>query len=130
MSSCATYYITTDSLRNQFSGIDSTKLRTVTVRGPAGDVREYLANPIGTIHCIDKDGNPSQLTNSPSIEMRVTLTNGKRPVFYFDRILVTDSTLYGIQSRFIPSINKRIKLTDINKIEIQDGKKNFHYVTK
>jgi len=128
MTSCSTYYLTTDSLRNQFSDVDSTKLRAVTVRGPIGERYNYLANPINEIDCADKNGNPSQLTNSPSIEMRVTETNGKRTIFYFDRIFVTDSTLTGIQSRFISSIKKTIKLKDIKKIEIQDGKKNFDYV--
>jgi hypothetical protein len=47
--SCTTYYITTDSLRNQFSDVDSAKLRTVTVRGPVGERYEYLANPINEI---------------------------------------------------------------------------------
>ena len=128
--SCSTYYLTTDSLRNQFSSIDSTKLRTVTVRGPVGERYNYLANPINEIECIDKNGNPSRLTNSPSIEMRVTEVNGKRTIFYFDRIFVTDSTLTGVRSRFISSINKKIRLKDIKKIEIQDGKKNFDYVSK
>ena len=68
--SCSTYYLTTDSLRDQFSGVDSTKLRTVTVRGPIGERYNYLANPINEIECADKNGNPSRLTNSPSIEMR------------------------------------------------------------
>jgi hypothetical protein len=102
----------------------------VTVRGPIGERYNYLANPINEIECSDKNGNPSRLTNSPSIEMRVTETNGKKTIFYFDRIFVTDSTLTGIQSRFISSINKTIKLKDIKKIEIQDGKKNFVYVSK
>ena len=128
--SCANYYLTTDSLRNQFSGIDSTKLRAVTVRGPIGERYNYLANPINEIACVDKNGNPLQLTNSPSIEMRVTQTNGKRSIFYFDRIFVTDSTLTGFQSRFVSSIKKTIKLKDIKKIEIQDGKKNFDCVAK
>lgn len=128
--SCTTYYLTTDSLRNQFSGIDSTKLRTVTVRGPVGERYKYLANPINEIECIDKSGNPSRLKNSPSIEMRVTETNGKKTIFYFDRIFVTDSTLSAIQSRFISSISKTIKLKDIKKIEIQDGRKNFNYVSR
>jgi hypothetical protein len=126
--SCANYYLTTDSLRKQFSGIDSTKLRRVTVRGPVGERDAYLANPIDTIECVDKEGNPGRLIDSPSIEMRVTETNGKRTVFYFDRVFVTDSTLLGVQSRFISSIRKTIRLKDIKKIEIQDGKKNFDYV--
>jgi hypothetical protein len=102
----------------------------VTVRGPVGERYNYLANPISEIECIDKNGNPSRLTISPSIEMRVTETNGKRIIFYFDRIFVTDTTLSGIQSRFISSINKTIKLKNIKKIEIQDGKKNFDYISK
>jgi hypothetical protein len=127
--SCANYYLTTDSLRKQFSGVDSTQLKMVTVRGPVGERYEYLANAIDSIECVDKEGNPSWLTNSPSIEMRVTETNGKRTVFYFDRVFVTDSTLQGVQSRFISSIRKTIRLKDIKKIEIQDGKKNFDYVS-
>jgi hypothetical protein len=127
--SCSTYYLTTDSLRNQFSGVDSTTLRTVTVRGPIGERYSYLANPIDEIECTDKNGNASRLTNSPSIEMRVTQANGKRTIFYFDRIFVTDSTLTGVQSRFVSSMIKTIKLNDVKKIEIQDGKKNFVYVS-
>jgi hypothetical protein len=128
--SCTTYYLTADSLRNQFSGVDSTKLQMVTVRGPVGERYQYLANPINEIECVDKSGNPSRLINSPSIEMRITDIDGKRIIFYFDRVFVSDSTLTGIQSRFISSVSKTIKLKDIKKIEIQDGKKNFDYVSK
>jgi hypothetical protein len=128
--SCSTYYLTTKSLSDQFTGIDSTRLKPVTVRGPAGETYNYLANPIEIIECVDKQGNPTQLINSPSIEMRVTQQTGKRTIFYFDRVLVTDSALYGVRSRFIPSLRKAIKLQDIKKIEIQDGQKNFDYVLK
>ena len=128
--SCTTYYLTSDSLKAQFSGIDSTKLIPVTVRGPFGDQYKYLANPIHIIDCVDKSGNPTQLTNSPSVEIRVTETNGKRTIFYFDRVFVTDSTLYGVQSRFVSSIQKSIELRNVRKIEIQDGKKNFDYISR
>ena len=72
--SCSNYYLTTDSLRDQFSEIDSTRLESVTVRGPGGERYNYLANPIDIIRCYDKKGSPSQLANSTSIEMRVTET--------------------------------------------------------
>jgi hypothetical protein len=130
MTSCSTYYLTADSLRDQFTGIDSINLKPVIVRGPVGEKYSYQANPIDIIECVDKQGNPIQLTNGPSIEMRVTNKNGKRTIFYFDRVFVTDSTLYGVQSRFMSSIRKSIKLRDIKRIEIQDGKKNFDYVIK
>jgi hypothetical protein len=126
---CKNYYLTTDSLKTQFRGIDSTRLRPVIVQGPMGGRFQYLANPIREIACVDKNGNAAQLINSPSIEMRISQADGKRSVFYFDRVLVTDSTLTGVQSRFISSIRKTIRLKDIRKIEIQDGQKDFKYIS-
>jgi len=127
---CTTYFIPVDSLRSQFNGIDSSKLVNVVIRGPVGERYNYLANPIRTINCIDKQNNPAGLNNSPSIEMRVIDTNNKKTIFYFDRIYVSKTYLYGVQSRFISSITKTIPLKDITKIEVQDGKKNFKYITR
>lgn len=126
--SCKTYYITTESLKQQLGLIDSTKLKTVTVRGPIGEKYNYLANGIDIIHCTDKSGNPIAFSNSPSIEVRVTEQTGKKTIFYFDRLFISDSTLLGVRSRFISAIRKEIKLADIKKIEIQDGGKNFTYL--
>lgn len=127
---CTTYLIPVDSLRAQFSEIDSTKLVNVVVRGPVGERYNYLANPISTINCVDKQNNPAGLNNSPSIEMRVTDVNNKKTIFYFDRIFLNKIYLYGVQSRFISSITKTIPLKDITKIEVQDGKKNFKYIAR
>ena len=127
---CTTYFIPVDSLKSQFAGIDSTKLVNVVIRGPVGERYNYLANPIRTINCVDKQNNPSSLNNSPSIEMRVTDTNNKKTIFYFDRIFVNKTYLYGVQSRFISSITKTVPIKDITKIEVQDGKKNFKYISR
>jgi len=127
-SSCATYLIPVADLRAQFAGIDSTNLVDVVVRGPVGERYHYLANPLRTIYCADKKNNPKVLINSPSIEMRITNRENEKTIFYFDRIFVSETTLYGVQSRFIPSIAKRIPLNEIKKIEVQDGKKNFRYI--
>lgn len=129
LSSCKTYYIPVDSFREQFAGIDSTKFKEVKVRGPMGESYEYYANPIQTIRCIDKNNIQAELRNSPSIEIRFTYDNNKRTVFYFDRIFVSNDHVVGVQSRFISSIRKTIPLKTITKIEVQDGKKNFHYTS-
>ena len=126
--SCKTYYMTTESLKQQLALIDSTKLKAVTVRGPIGEKYNYLANGIDLIHCTDKNGNPISFSNSPSIEVRVTEQTGKKTIFYFDRLFISDSTLLGVRSRFISAIRKEIKLADIKRIEIQDGGKNFTYI--
>jgi hypothetical protein len=124
---CTAYYITVESFKEQFNGIDSTSLKIVSTRGPAGDVAEYPANPIEYIKCIDKEGNPFQLKNSPSIEMRITENDNNRTIFYFDRVLLQDSLLIGDRSRFI-YLPKAIPIDSVKLIEVQDGRKNFKYV--
>ena len=132
LTSCTTYYIPLNSFKEQFTGIDSTKLRDVTVQGPGLLNRYYYkANPIQTIKCVDKENKPAQLTNSPSIEMRVTYGyKNKRAVFYFDRVYVNQHSLVGVQSRFMDFIRKEIPLDSITKIEVQDGHKKFSYINK
>ena len=128
LSSCKTYYIPLDSFKQQFAGIDTSKLKEVTTRGPMGDKVKYKTFPIDFIKCVDKNGNPIELQNSPSLEIRFTDTNNKKTIFYFDLISVGETYVRGVQSRFITSIKKTIPLNTIKTIEIQDGKKKFSYV--
>lgn len=128
--SCSTYTVTTESLTSQLAGIDSTNLTPVKVRGPLGEEYNYLANPVDVIEVTDKQGNNVELIKKPSIEIRVTEINGKKTTFYFDRILIQNEKLTGVRSRFISAIQKSIPLDQIAKIEIQDGKKNFVYLSK
>lgn len=127
--SCKTYYIPVSSFKEQFEGIDSAELRTVYTRGPAGDIAEYLANPIDFIKCVDKNNNPFELKNSPSIEIRFTEKNNKRTIYYFDRIYLRDTLIIGIRSRFL-GFRKSISINNVKLIEVQDGHKNFKYVDK
>ncbi|MFN0189752.1 MAG: hypothetical protein ACKVQV_13710 [Bacteroidia bacterium] len=131
LNSCASYTIPVDSFKHQFAGIDSTTLEQVKVRGPMGESYEYPANPIKIIYCLDKNGKEVKLENKPSIEIRFTYgQENKRTVFYFDRVIFSDSNVIGVQSRFISAIGKSIPLNDITKIEVQDGKKDFKYVSR
>jgi hypothetical protein len=129
LSSCKTYYISTDSLKQQFSGIDSSTLKDVVVQGPGWQKIRYKANPITMIQCVDKNNQPFELPNGPSIEMRVT-HDRKKSIFYFDRVVVNDSTLKGVKSRFFSSITQTIPLASITKIEVQDGGKKYSYVNE
>jgi hypothetical protein len=127
LTSCKTYFISPSSLIAQFGDIDSSDYKTVKITGPTIETYSYLANPIEYISCIDKNNNAIELKNSPSIEIRVTHNDGKNTIFYFDRVYIDDSLMYGIRSRFIPSFDKTIPLENIIKIEVQDSKKNFKY---
>ena len=127
MISCTTYYIPVESFKEQFNGIDSTSLKIVSTRGPAGDIAKYPANPIEYVKCVDKEGNPFQLKNSPSIEMRITDNDNKRTIFYFDKVYLQDSMIIGDRSRFL-YLPKAIPIDNVKMIEVQDGHKNFKYV--
>ena len=127
-SSCKTYYIPVDSFKQQFSSFDTSNLREVATRGPMGDVVKYKTYPIDIIKCVDKNGNPVELKNSPSIEIRFTDNDNKRTVFYFDLIRVGKTSISGVKSRHATWIKKIIPINTIKKIEIQDGKKRFRYV--
>lgn len=107
--------------------MDSSKMILVNTQGPLGSIVQYQTLPIRYIECIDKKGQPFQLANSPSIEIRFTDIHNKKTIFYFDLITVTDSTVVGRQSRIIKSIQTTIPITSIKKIEVQDGRKNYHY---
>lgn len=127
LSSCKTYLIPVESFEQQFSGIDSTSLKMVTIEGAAN--KSYLANPIEKINCIDKQGNPFQIDNSPALEIRFTYgEKNKKTIFYFDRVIKNDTLIIGGQSRFILSLTKSIPFNRVSKIEIQNGGKNFKYV--
>lgn len=130
--SCTNYYLSVSSLKEQFTNIDSSKMKMVDVYHTNAILPNitYLANPIKLIYCKDKNGNPAILINSPSIETRFTYgKDNKQVVFYFDRISIYNGVVYGIESRLLPSIKTSIPLDSISKIEIQDGGKAYKYIT-
>jgi len=77
---------------------------------------------------VDKRNNLCELKNGPRIETRITYSNNKRTVFYFDSLYLKDNTVVGITSRFIPSLTLAISLDEITKVEIQDGHKRYKYI--
>jgi hypothetical protein len=126
--SCSTYLIPIENFEEQFQNINASSRKEVKVRTPYyGITTKYLANTINGISCVDKNNNSVILRNSPSIEIRIIEKNGKKTIFYFDRVYLENSIVYGDKSR-IPGFEKGIPLDSILKIEIQDGKKNFKYL--
>jgi hypothetical protein len=126
--SCTTYIMPIESFEEQFQNVNESSRKEVKVRTPYyGISTKYLANTINNITCFDKNNNSIILKNSPSIEIRITEKNEKKTIFYFDRVYLENSVVYGDKSR-IPGFEKGIPLDSILKIEIQDGKKNFKYI--
>lgn len=126
--SCKTYYIPVERFKEQFRGLDSLQMREASVRGPLGDKVKYKTYPIDFIKAVDKKGNPVNIPNSPSIEIRVTDTLNQKTIFYFDQIQFDGENIIGRQSRIVSSFQKTIPIRAIRKIEVQNGRKNFRYV--
>jgi hypothetical protein len=124
---CKTYTIPVDSFKQQFQGMDSGHLRPVTTQSPFGGRSNYLTNPIDSIFCVDKKGQPAVLLNGPAIEIRFTYEDHKHTVFYFDRMTVDSVSVTGVTSRILGT-RKTIPLNSIKKIEVQNGQKKYSYI--
>lgn len=122
------YTIPISSFKEQFGHMMDLQWKEVKVKNPSGRVSTYKTFPINEIKCQNDNGKLVVLKVKPSLELRITDKLGKRTVFYFDKIKVENDTIIGSQSRFLKFIQKEIRLSDITKIEIQDGKKHFKYV--
>ncbi len=124
--SCATYHIPVESLKLQFTGIDSTKLVNIILVDRRGDEYSFLINPIRVLKCLDNDNNPMMIRTSPKLMMIVTEKNNNKTKFSFDRVFVNNKYLYG-HSLFLSGVIKVIRLEDIANIQIQDERRKFEY---
>ncbi|WNM18981.1 hypothetical protein [Flavobacterium capsici] len=122
------YTISLQSFKEQFGNMMEMEWKEVKVKSPDGMISKYKTFPINEIRCKNDEGKEVILKIKPSIEMRVTYSNNKKSVFYFDKIKVENNTISGSQSRIFGFITKEIHFRDITKIEIQDGRKQFKYV--
>jgi hypothetical protein len=119
------YTITSESLKQQFLGIDSTKLSIANFRGLFGKRYFYFSNPVDPIKCTDIYNNPIELKNRHAISIRITEMNNKKTAFPFDRTFMDDSILYGYKSGVF-SKDIRIPLTKIKNIEILIDRKYIY----
>ena len=124
--SCATYQIPIESLKLQFTGIDSSKFVKIVYTNRKGDEYVYSINPIKILKCLDNDNNPLIINTGPNLLMIVTDKNNNKTKLRFDRVFVTNTYLYG-QALFLSEVIRAIPLKDIAKIQIQDERRKFKY---
>ncbi|MFY7730432.1 MAG: hypothetical protein ACOVRN_13005 [Flavobacterium sp.] len=128
--SCTTYTIPPEDFKAQlYTATDTIPLKDVTISTPIlyASRISYKANTIKQIEVTDKEGLKHTLENSPAIEMRVTLKNGKRKTMYFDTVYLKNDTLFALKSKLIQSLQQKIPFADIVKIEVQDSGKDYKY---
>jgi hypothetical protein len=125
---CKTYTITTGSFKEQMTNANSDNQKLVKIKHPPLITPlSYYSNGIEYLTVIDKENNKLNLKITPTIEMRVTNTGGKKYLFLFDTVLLENDTLKGNRSRLM-NLQREIHFDSITKIEIQNSGKKIRYV--
>jgi hypothetical protein len=118
LTSCATYHISTESLVQQFV---NTKPERKYIYSPSIPFVPFSVkgNDLISITCLDKNGKEAiiEVTNRTSV--RITKSDSSRTSFYFNTLLIQDSTITGSKTHFFEAHIKPIRLRDVARIEVQ-----------
>jgi hypothetical protein len=122
--SCSTYYLTSQSFKEQLQKIDPNKISDaydfrLGLVGVALKGGKNFYNGIETVKCTDKNGNNFILTVKPQTAVRMTDSSGRRIQLYFDSLFLRDSLVYGSKSHFITLPVTPMNVNKLIKIEIQ-----------
>ena len=119
LSSCATYHISTQSLLEQFANAKQETKINFIIAFPFFLPGVVNGNDLSEIRCLDKNNNEKTIRVTNHTGIRITKKNKTRKTFYFDTLIIQDSTINGAQSHFLGLGIKPINLNDIEKIELQ-----------
>ena len=114
LSGCATYYITTQSLRDQLAGTKMEKKPNLLI--PVDNIK---GNNLITVNVLDKKEQPYTLKITQRTGVRIKQNNGKKVTFYFNTLQVTDSTITGSKTHLYNAKIKPVLLRNITSIELQ-----------
>ncbi len=120
MTSCATYHITTPSLLEQLAKSQPEKKINYIVAFPIVFPGIVTGNSLTEITVLDKNGNECTIPVNRQTGVRITKKDGTRKTFYFDTLLVQDSTITGKNDHFFGVNITPINLNNIVKIELQN----------
>jgi hypothetical protein len=120
LTGCATYHLSTQSLVEQFANSSTEKKKILLPIFPyTFFVDPVTGNDLRTIKCLDKNGQEKIIEVTNRTGIRITKTDSTRTTFYFNTLLLKDSTITGSKTHFFNAHIKPINFTDISKIEIQ-----------
>ena len=116
--SCATYHLSTDSLVQQMADTQPERKYTYSPSLPFVPF-SVVGNSLQRLLCVDKNGKETTIDVTNRTSVRITLADSSRRTFYFNTLLLKDSTITGSKTHFFEMHVKPIKLRDVVKIEVQ-----------
>jgi len=117
--SCTTYHLTTEGLLQQFADVHPETKTNFIVALPLIFPGTVTGNSLTEIKVLDQNNKEHTIPVTNHTGVRITKKDGTRKTFYFDTLLIKDSTINGKKSHFVGLDIKPIKLDDIAKIELQ-----------
>jgi hypothetical protein len=119
LSSCATYHLTTQSLLEQFANTQKEKKVNYVVAFPFVFPGTVTGNSLREVKVLDSKEHEQVIRVSNRTGVRITKKDGKKSTFYFDTLIIQDSTITGKKDHFLGINIKPINLSKIQRIEIQ-----------
>jgi len=118
LTSCATYHLSTESLVQQMA---DTKPERKYIYSPNLPFIPFSVdgNSLQQLKCIDKNGKETTIDVTNRTSVRITLADSSHKTFYFNTLLLKDSTITGSKTHFFEMHIKPILLRDVVKIEVQ-----------
>src|SRR5258706_7194998 len=118
--SCATYHLSNQSLLEQFSDSRTETKVIIFIAPPYVFFPGFVkGNDVRAIICLDQNQKENVIPVTRRTGVRITKQDGTRTTFYFDTLLLKDSTISGSKTHFFNAPIHPIRLGDIRKIEIQ-----------
>jgi hypothetical protein len=127
---CATYHISTQNLVEQManSGTGKKTLGEFPIT-PLIHFNKFSVivfyegsvngNDLRTVTCLDKNDKAMTLNVDNRTSVRITRVDHSRVTFYFNTLLIRDSTITGSKTHFFEAHITPVMLKDVSKIEIQ-----------
>jgi hypothetical protein len=119
ISSCTTYHISTQSLLNQLADTQKEKKLNMLFVFPFFFPGVVTGNTLRQVKVLDKNEKECVIPVTNHTGVRITKKDGKRKTFYFDTLIIRDSTITGKNDHFLGINIKPINLNNIEKIELQ-----------
>ncbi len=120
LASCATYHLSTDSLVQQFSEAHpQEKTGGLFIMPYVFFPYSAKGNDLRYVKVLDKEEKEQIIEVTNHTGIRITRKDSSRQTFYFDTLLLQDSTITGNKTHFFSYHIKPIPFSDILKIELQ-----------
>ena len=117
LTGCATYNLSTESLVQQMADTHPERKYIYSPNIPFIPF-SVDGNSLHQLKCIDKNGKETTIEVTNRTAVRILLADSSHKTFYFNTLLIQDSSITGSKTHFFEMHIKPILLRNVVKIEV------------